>query len=492
MITLAILNEIFYNGKHVENTHMKVGERRKIVLIKEKISKEHKFKTTQLVALGFLGVILIGTGLLMLPISTAKGNTTQFIDALFTSTTSVCVTGLTTVSTAGHWSIFGKIVILILAQLGGLGVVTCVIMVLLMANRKITLNERVIIREAYGLDSLEGMVKLIIRIVKGTLIAEAIGAVLYSICFVPDSGVIAGIAKGIFNAVSAFCNAGMDILGDNSLANYRSNVLVNFTTMTLVVFGGIGFTVWWDIIRIAREVRGKKIRLRQFFERLTLHSKLAITISFILILAGFFSFLCLEYNNPLTMKDLPFGQKLMASLFQSVTTRTAGFFTIPQENFTNASSMVSMILMFIGGSPAGTAGGMKTTTVAMLILTTISFAKGRNDTEVFKRKVAADNVRLGLVVVTLGFIVLLTSVVLMCAVENAPFLDILYELTSALGTVGLSRGFTSSLSVLGKLIVIIVMYIGRIGPITLVVALASKRNNKNKGIDLPEKRIMIG
>ncbi|PXV91726.1 trk system potassium uptake protein TrkH [Lachnotalea glycerini] len=462
------------------------------MLEKEKIKKEHKFNTTQLVALGFFGVIMSGAVLLTLPISASPGNKTNFIDALFTAATSVCVTGLTTVSTANHWSIFGKVVILILIQLGGLGVVTCVTLFLVMANRRITLNERIIIRESYGLDTMEGMVKLIKRIVKGTLFVEAMGAILYSIQFIPEFGPLLGIWRAVFNSVSAFCNAGMDILGDSSLSEYRGNLLVNFTTMTLIIFGGIGFTVWWDVLHVTKEVLHKNIRKKLFFESLTLHSKLAISMTIYLLVTGCFIIFIFEYNNPLTMKDLSFGDKLLASMFQSVTTRTAGFFTISQEKFTNASAMISMILMFIGGSPAGTAGGMKTTTIAMIILTTISYVKSRNDTEVYKRKIASDNVRMGLVVVTLGIIVLLTSVTLMCAVEDAPFIDIIYELTSALGTVGLSRSLTPTLSTLGKIIVIVVMYIGRIGPITLVVALANRRNTMSKGIDFPEKRIMIG
>jgi trk system potassium uptake protein TrkH len=462
------------------------------VLIKDNIKNKIKFKTTQVVSMGFLGVIIIGTFFLMLPISTGDGTSTKFIDALFTATTSVCVTGLTTVSTAGHWSIFGKIIIMFLAQLGGLGVVTCATLFLLVTNQRITLNERIIIRESYGLDTMEGMVKLIKRIVKGTLFVEFCGAILYSIQFIPEYGFFPGIWRAAFNAVSAFCNAGMDILGDTSLFQYQNNILINFTTMILIVSGGIGFTVWWDLFHVAKEVRRKKILKKKFIANLTLHSKLAITITLYLIVSGTILIFAFEYKNPYTLGNLSFGNKAMAALFQSVTTRTAGFFTIPQEKLTNASAMLSIIFMFIGGSPAGTAGGMKTTTIGMLILTTVSFVNGKEDTEIFNRKIAKDNIRLGLAVVTLGFLVLLTSFILLSCVENAPFLDILYEITSALGTVGLSRGFTPTLSVGGKLIIIAVMYIGRIGPITLVVALGINKKYNKKGIELPEKRIMIG
>ncbi|MFA9377544.1 MAG: TrkH family potassium uptake protein [Lachnotalea sp.] len=462
------------------------------MLSKDKFEKVIKFNTTQLIATGFFGVILIGTFFLMLPIATSAGNTTKFIDALFTSATSVCVTGLTTVSTAGHWSIFGKLIILILAQLGGLGVVTCATMFLIITNKRITLNERIIISESYGLDTMEGMVKLIKRIIKGTFVVEAIGAIFYSIQFIPEYDFFPGVWRAIFNSVSAFCNAGMDILGDTSLQNYQTNVLVNFTTMALIVTGGIGFTVWWDFIHVLKEVRRKRVRKKKIFASLSLHAKLAIVTTIILLMSGFIIFLLFEYNNVNTIGNMSMGNKMMAALFQSVTTRTAGFFTIPQENFTNASAMVSMILMFIGGSPAGTAGGMKTTTIAMLLITTVSFVRGRRDTEVFNRKIASENIRLGLAVVTVGIIVLITAITLLCATEKAPFLDILYEVTSALGTVGLSRGLTPKLSTIGKLIIVVVMYIGRIGPITLVAALSINRNNTKKGIELPEKRIIVG
>lgn len=460
------------------------------VLSGQKIEKEFRFNTTQLVALGFMGVILIGTVLLALPISASEGNSTTFIDALFTATTSVCVTGLTTVSTAGHWSFFGKLVIMCLAQLGGLGVVTCVTLCLVIANRRITLNERIIISESYGLDTMEGMVKLIKKIVKGTLLIEVFGAVLYSIQFIPEYGPLPGLWRAIFNAVSAFCNAGMDILGDSSIQKYQTNVLINFTTMFLIVIGGIGFTVWWDVIRVIGELRRRKIRKEKIFTNLTLHSKFAITITAILIISGTILVFIFEYSNPDTIGNMSLGNKIMASLFQSVTTRTAGFFTIPQEKLTNATAMISILFMFVGGSPAGTAGGMKTTTIGMILLTTISFVGGREDTEIFNRKISKDNVRLGLSVVSVGFIVLFTAITMLCAIEKVPFLDIVYEVTSALGTVGLSRSLTPSLSFAGKIIIIIVMYLGRIGPITLVTALAIR--TKKTGIELPEKKIIIG
>lgn len=453
-----------------------------------------RINTTQVIAVGFAGVILMGSLLLMLPISWADGQSTDFVDALFTATTSVCVTGLTTVSTAGHWSIFGKIIILILIQLGGLGVITCISILLIMLGKKVTLVERRMIRDSYGLDTMEGMVKFVRKVVKGTFIIEGIGAVIYSFIFIPKFGTVEGICKAVFLSVSAFCNAGMDILGDSSLAGYSSNVLINITTMLLIVFGGIGFTVWWDIIKIIREKRTKNISLKRMFYRLSLHSQLAILITLALIFTGALFIFIFEYKNPDTIGNMSVGNKIMASFFESVTLRTAGFYTFSQEKLTNASVIMAYALMFIGGSPAGTAGGMKTTTVGMLVLTTISTAKSRKDTEIFNRKISKDNVRMGLAVIMMGIMVVFASSMLMCVLmPDIAVSDILFEMISAVATVGLSRNVTGYLTDIAKIVVILVMYLGRIGPITIVIALAMRNGKQKKGdIDLPEKKIIVG
>lgn len=444
--------------------------------------------TTQIIAFGFLSAILIGMGLLMLPISSADGTWTNPLDALFSATTSVCVTGLTTLSTANHWSMFGQVVILILIQFGGLGIVTFSTATLLLVGGRITLKERLLIRDAYNLDNLNGLVKLTVRVLKGTLLVESIGAVLYIIIFVGDYGPM-GVFYGIFNSVSAFCNAGMDLLGDSSLALYRDNVAVNIVTILLIIIGGIGFPVWWDIISVHK--RDRNLTVRRIWQRFQLHTKIVLTMTFILLLSGTLIILALEYNNPDTLGNLSFGNKLQAAFFQSTTTRTAGFYTIPQENFTNASAFFSMILMFIGGSPSGTAGGVKTVTIAMIILTAIAIIKNRPNTEVFGRSISSDNVRKGIAVFVVSMSVLLVATGCLCISENAAFLDICYEAMSAIGTVGLSRGLTGELSAVGKIIIIITMYIGRIGPISL--ALFFNTNTRN-GADrqYPVAKVKVG
>ena len=398
----------------------------------------------------------------MLPLSSSEGIWTKPIDALFTATTSVCVTGLTTVTTAEHWSIFGQIVILILIQMGGLGVVTFTTLLLLVASKRITLKERMLIRDAYNLNSLNGLVKLTKRIVKGTVIVEGIGALLYMPVFVRDKGIY-GIFAAIFNSISAFCNAGMDLIGDSSLSVYRDNPIVNITTMLLIIIGGIGFYVWWDIIKVAeKKKKNKKIRMWNSFE---LHTKLVLVVTLLLIAGGALLIFILEYNNDNTMGGLGILQKIQASFFQSVTTRTAGFFTIPQENFTDASAFVSLILMFIGGSPAGTAGGVKTVTVALVLFTVISIIKNREETEIFGRSISSSNVRKGIAIIFISFGMLIISMSALSFAQGGDFLDSLFEVTSAIATVGLTRGMTTQLNDIGKMIIILTMYIGRIGPI---------------------------
>lgn len=457
-----------------------------------KTIKKIKFKTAQIIALGFAGVIFIGTVLLWLPISSAKGVETSFMDALFTATTSVCVTGLVTVSSAANWSIFGKLIITLLIQLGGLGVITCTTVVLMVVGKRITIGNRKLIQESYNLDSMSGLAKLIIKIVKGTLTIEGIGAVLYAICFIPEFGLAKGTAVSIFNSISAFCNAGMDIIGENSLADYVTSPLVNFTTMGLIVLGGLGYVVWWDVVFVFQMYKKKKIPKNRIWQSLQLHSKVVFISTITLISAGTILILLFEYNNKATLGNLGPGHSVMAALFQSVTCRTAGFLTIPQDGLRDGTAIVCMVLMFIGGSPMGTAGGVKTTTIWVLALTAMSFLRGKKDTEVFARRISMDNIRAALVVAMVGISVIFVSVLSMTAVMQAPLIDILYEVTSAAGTVGLSRGLTTELNTVGKLIIIITMYIGRIGPVTLATALTIQARHKGVSVHLPEKKILIG
>lgn len=455
------------------------------------ILRKFEFTTTQIIGFGFFIAIMIGSLLLSLPIASADGQATDFADAMFTATTSVCVTGLTTVSTASHWSVFGKIVILLLIQMGGLGVITFTTVVFLVFRRRITLKNRLLIQDAYNLDTLSGLVKLTIWILKGTLLVEGIGVCFYALKFIPQFGFWDGIWKAAFNSISAFCNAGMDILGDNSLASYRGSILINFTTMALIIVGGIGFPVWEDVIANVKEQIKKGFSISKFFAKIELHTKLVIVISVILIIGGMVLITILEWNNPKTFGLLPWWEKLLSGLFQSVTTRTAGFYTVPQENFTDASSMICILLMFIGGSPSGTAGGVKTITVGMIILSVVSIVKGKKDTEAFGRKISESNVKKGMAVILLSLSILILTLTALCVVENVDFMSMLYEVTSAIATVGLSKSLTPNLSNAGKIIIMIAMYIGRIGPITLALFFNAKHEKKRR-YSLPEEKIIVG
>ena len=322
--------------------------------------KKIRFNTMQLLAMGFIGTILIGGVLLYLPICNTEP--ISFIDALFTSTSAVCVTGLVTVVPAVQFTLLGKVILLILIQIGGLGVIACVTGFFIILKRKITMRERVIIQESYNLSTLSGMVMFVLKIIKGTFFVEGIGAILFSFTFIPEFGVVKGIAYSLFHSVSAFCNAGIDIIGDGSFIPYVRNPLINLTTMTLIVAGGVGFTVWNDLIGNYKKIKMKKLTWNKFFTRLSLHSKLVLTMTGLLIVIGTAFVFILEYNNADTIGNLSLGDKLMASAFHSVSTRTAGFATLGQDDLTAGSKFLSCILMFIGGSPAGTAGGVKTTT----------------------------------------------------------------------------------------------------------------------------------
>ena len=453
--------------------------------------KKIRLTTTQLLATGFLGIILLGGILLWLPISNTRP--ISLIDALFTAVTSVCVTGLVTVTPAVQFTLFGKIVLLILIQIGGLGIIACVTAFFIIMKRRISLKERVVILEAYSMESLSGMVAMILRILKGTICLEGIGALLYSFRFVPEFGVVKGIGYSVFHAVSAFCNAGIDILGDSSFIPYADSVVVNFTTILLVVLSGLGFTVWQDLGQNLKKVWKKELELRRLFKKLRLHSKIVLIMTSVLIVSGTLAFLLLEYNNPGTIGDMSFGEKLMSSLFHSVSTRTAGFATVPQGELTQGTMFTTCILMFIGGSPGGTAGGVKTTTIAMLILCCVSVLQNKKDVECCGRRIQADNIRTGICVVILAFVSLLAGTTLLTIFEgDVDFIRIMYETTSAIGTVGLSADLTSQLCTASKFVIMVLMYIGRLGPITFALAFGTGRKSKNHIRQLPVQGILIG
>ena len=449
--------------------------------------KKFTLTTTQIILLSFLVTILVGSGLLTLPISSANGEAVPYIDALFTATTATCVTGLVTLPTVSAWSLFGQIVILLLIQIGGLGIITIMSGLMLILNRKMGIGDRLLIQDSFNLNTMSGLTKFVKNVLFGTLIIEGIGAVLYMFVFVPEFGA-AGIWISIFNSVSAFCNAGIDIIGETSLCNYATNPLINIVTSALIILGGLGYIVWWDVLRVARS---RSRNNRRIFRHLTLHSKIAITLTAGLIFVGAILIFIFEYSNPLTIGEMSLFDKIQVSLFQSVTTRTAGFASVPQENLTNASVAVSVILMMIGGSPVGTAGGVKTVTIAVLVCSAFATIRNKSGAVLFDRRISEGAVKKSVAVVVSFLTICAISTVLLMATSNASALDVVYETVSATATVGLSRNLTATLNAFGKLIIIVTMYFGRVGPISLAVALGSKNESQNV-ISEPTEDISIG
>ena len=445
------------------------------------------FSTTHVILLSFLITILIGSLLLYLPISYKQGTNITYIDALFTATTSTCVTGLVTVPTYSTWTIFGQIIILLLIQIGGLGVVSFMALLMILIHKKFNLRDNQLIQDAFNLNTMSGLKKFIKNVFIGTLIIEGIGALMYMLVFVPKFGA-KGIWISLFNSVSAFCNAGMDIIGDVSLCDYATNPLVNMTTSMLIVLGGLGFIVWWDVLRVLKDFKHKKFKC---FKSLSLHSKIVLSATFILILGGTLLILGFEYNNPLTIKDYNFFDKLQISLFQSITTRTAGFATMPQENLTNASVLICLLLMFIGGSPVGTAGGIKTITFVSLFAIAIASIRNKKEVVIFNRNLSSEITKKAVAVTCMSFAILFISTMLLSLTVDRTITDILYETVSATATVGLSRNLTPYLNIWGKVIIIVTMYLGRVGPITLAIAFKSRKAESNI-IKNPTEEVSVG
>ncbi len=448
---------------------------------------KRNLSTTQIILLSFLITILLGSLLLALPISSANGKAVPYIDALFTAATSTCVTGLVTLPTASTWSLFGQIVILILIQIGGLGVITIMAGIMLLLKRKMGISDRLLIQDAFNLNTLSGLIKFVKNVLLGTLIIEAVGAILYMIVFIPEFGK-SGVWISIFNSISAFCNAGIDIIGESSLCNYAANPLINAVSAALIILGGIGYIVWWDVLRIAKN---RTPQNKKRFRHLTLHSKIAITVTLSLIFGGALLIFLFEYANPRTIGNLPLMDKLQISLFQSITCRTAGFASIPQENLTDASAAVSILLMLIGGSPVGTAGGVKTVTIAVLFCSAFATIRNRSSASLFGRCISDESIKKAIAVAAAFLTLCAASTILLMAVSGAPAMDVIYETVSATATVGLSRNFTASLNTIGKLIIIFTMYFGRVGPISLALALGSKNENQNI-ISNPIEEIIVG
>lgn len=449
----------------------------------------------KIIGLGFLIVIIIGTIFLAMPVSSEKGEFTNFVDALFTATSATCITGLATVVTAEHWSLFGQIVILLLIQVGGLGFMAFVTMAFVVIGKKITLKDRILMRESYNTDNLKGAVKFIKYICKFTFGIEAVGAVLLSIKFCLQFGPAKGIYYGIFHSISAFCNAGFDLFGNSSLINYSGDYILIVVIMLLIITGGVGFPVFMDLYIMMKNILLKKFRFKTGLNNLRLHSKIVLLTTAFLIIFGTVFFVVSEYGNGETIGSMTFFRKLVSGMFQSVTLRTAGFASIDQGGLTDGSKIMSILLMFVGGSPASTAGGAKTVTVAVVVISVITLIKGKEQVDIFKRNITLYTIRKALaIIITMMFMIFTSAIILSVTEQNSEFthdsLDIFYEVVSAICTVGTSTGITPYLSDTGKIVIIICMYMGRIGPVTMAMIFTS--NSGKTSVRYPEGKIIVG
>ncbi len=431
--------------------------------------KKRALSAAQIIPIGFFLLILIGTGLLSLPFATANGKSAPFLTALFTSTTSVCVTGLVVVDTFSYWSLFGKIVILALIQAGGLGIVAVSSSLFMLLRKSLTIRGRAMLRDSFDLDSLHGILPFLRKVIFGVFLIECIGAILYAFAFVPKYGFLRGLWFSVFHSVSAFCNAGLDLIGPDSLLPFQSNTYVLLVTMLLIVMGGLGYIVWFDTCTTAKEAIRNRFGVRWCFRHLSEHTKLVLWMSGVLIVLGAGVTLLLEMRNPATLGAMPWGEKILNAAFQSVTYRTAGFSAVPQSALTDGSTLFGCIWMFIGGSPMGTAGGIKTVTIAVLLLNALSYVRGREDAVVFRRRIEPVLIKKAASILFFSLLLSLLASILLIAVDGVPMTDAVYEVFSATGTVGLSRGLTPQLSVFGRILIILCMYLGRIGPISLAL-----------------------
>lgn len=434
--------------------------------------------------MGFLLTIFIGALLLDLPIASKDSHSIGFINALFTATSANCVTGLIVADSYSQWTIFGQIVILCLIQIGGLGIMTMAAILSFFLRRQFTFKERILMVESLNQNNLSGIVRLTKHILLGTLMFEGIGAIILTIKFAKDFGFVNGLFKGIFHSISAFCNAGFDLMGQNipfsGLTVYVSDIVVNLTIMSLIIIGGLGFSVWEDIY----EKRG--------LFKLNLHSKMVLIITAALLIAGTILYFSLELNNPDTLGNLEIKGKVLASMFQSVSPRTAGFNTVDYGKMGTPAQLLTVILMFIGGSPGSTAGGIKTTTLGILVLAVYSVTKGSSDVTAFGRRIEIGVVLRSLAITFISLSVVIISIMVMSDAEPFSFLQICFEVVSAFGTVGLTTGITPHLTSISKIILICLMYFGRVGMLTVTFALLSRLQGHHGKIRYPEGKIMVG
>lgn len=441
----------------------------------------HRLNQVQYIALGFFFMILAGSLILTLPIASRSGEWTPFLDSMFTATSATCVTGLVVYDTFTHWNVFGQLVILLLIQIGGLGFITVGVGFSMAFRRRIGLWQRDLLKESINAMEIGGIVKLSRKIFIGTALCEGAGAILLATRFIPEFGFVKGIYYSIFHAISAFCNAGFDLMGAQqqyaSFTSYAADPVINIVLMLLIVVGGLGFVVWSDVV-------SKRFHWKNY----CLHTKMVISVTLILIFGGALLLFLFEQGG--TIKGMSTGEQILTSLFGSVTARTAGFNTVDTGALQPESKLLTIVLMFIGGSPGSTAGGVKTTTIAVILIYVISNLRGENGCNVFHRRIGDEVIKKASMVFCLNLFLGLMSVTLILATSNLRMSDVLFEVYSAISTVGMTTGITRDLNVVGRIVIIILMYCGRIGSMTFALSFVAKP--ETKGLSLPEEKITIG
>ncbi len=445
------------------------------------VKRRRVLSASQVVAISFAAVILTGTLLLMLPIASVSGTSCGFLPALFTATSATCVTGLIVVDTLTAWTLFGQVVIILLIQLGGLGFMTIIFLMALLVKRKLSLSQRLMAVSNFNLNDMGDIARLVRGALKTTFAFEGIGALILTICFWPRHGV-AAIWKGVFTSISAFCNAGFDIFGTEkigSLSTYDDNPVVLLTVTILIACGGLGFFVWEDVKRKRR------------WKRLALYSKMVIVMTLFLLAFGTAFFLLSEYDNAGTMASMPFGQSLLNALFQSTTLRTAGFYSISQGALTDISIVMCIILMLTGGSSGSCAGGLKAGTVGVLLLALRSGLRGRETVTIRGRTIPQQKVLSAVTLLLAVMMLFLAASIAIAVLDDVPYLAAAYETASAMATVGVTTGITPSLGTASHIILIILMYLGRVGFVSFSLAFLAQNPAKSK-ISYPEADVMIG
>lgn len=441
----------------------------------------HRLNQVQYIALGFFFMILAGSLILTLPIASRSGEWTPFLDSMFTATSATCVTGLVVYDTFTHWNVFGQLVILLLIQIGGLGFITVGVGFSMAFRRRIGLRQRDLLKESINAMEIGGIVKLSRKIFIGTALCEGVGALLLATRFIPEFGLVKGIYYSIFHAISAFCNAGFDLMGGQhpyaSFTAYATDPVINITLMLLIIVGGLGFVVWSDVV-------SKRFRWKNY----CLHTKMVISVTLLLIFGGALLLFLFEQGG--TISGMSTGDQILTSLFGSVTARTAGFNTVDTGALQPESKLLTIALMFIGGSPGSTAGGVKTTTIAVILIYVISNLRGESGCNVFHRRIGDEVIKKASMVFCLNLFLGLISVILILATSSLRMSDVLFEVYSAISTVGMTTGITRDLNVVGRIVIMILMYCGRIGSMTFALSFVAKP--EAKGLSLPEEKITIG